>query len=246
MTTPARPKAVLFDLFNTLVPGGTRSERDEVSRRMADVLGVEPDLLADLIRRTFDARTRGRLGDLTETIRWLAGRLGAEPGEDAIAAAVELRLVMTRQLHQRAWALGALDELGRAGFLLGLVSDCSDETPTIWPESQLSAHFGAASFSCVTGHRKPEPESYLVAARELGVEPEECVFVGDGGSHELTGAAELGMRAYRYMPNRTDLADSIDVDDGWTGPTLTDLAQLVPAISASATRGQRAVRLGQR
>ena len=226
-SSPSRPKAVLFDLFNTLVPGGTRAQRDEVSRRMAEVLGVEPTPLADLIRRTFDDRTRGRLGDLSETVSWLAGQLGAEPGNEAIDAAVELRLAMTRQLHDDTWALDALTELGHAGFRLGLVSDCSAETPTIWPASPLSAHFEALSFSCLTGHRKPEPEAYLTAVRQLGVRPEECMFVGDGGSFELTGARELGIEAYRFVGKSDDLGESIDEDDGWAGVTITDLHDLL-------------------
>lgn len=227
MTGRARPRAVLFDLFNTLVPGGTPVERDRVSHAMAGVLGVDPLLLADLIRQSFDDRTRGRLGDLTETVRWLARQLGAHANDDAIDAAVELRLAMTRRLHDATWALSTLAELGRVGLRRGLVSDCSAETPMIWQQSPLAAHLDALSFSCVTGHRKPEPEAYLTAVSALGVQPQECVFVGDGGSNELAGAAELGMEVYRFRPDRSDLSDSIDQDQTWRGPTLTDLNDLV-------------------
>lgn len=237
---------MLFDLFHTLVPGGTRSERDEVSRRMADVLGVEPDRLADLVRHTFDHRTRGRLGDLTETVTWLAGELGAAPVEAAIRAAVELRLAMTRRLLERTWALGVLGELRHAGLLLGLVSDCSAETPATWSGTELSAHFGAVSFSCLTGHRKPEPEAYLVAAHELGVRPEECVFVGDGGSQELTGAASLGMTVHRYRHPGTDPADAIDEDHAWEGPTVTALEDVAASVLSSCAGGQWTPRPGGR
>lgn len=232
MTSAARPKAVLFDLFNTLVPGGTRDERDEVSRRMAAILDVDPERLADLIRHTFDDRTRGRLGDLTETVSWLADQLGAEPPREAIDAAVELRLAMTRQLHRATWALRALHDLSRTGILLGLVSDCSAETPTIWPASPLVAYFDATSFSCVTGYRKPEPEAYLIATRQLRVEPAECMFVGDGGSHELTGARELGMDAYRFVANGSEVGESIDERNGWDGATITDLDDLIKHTAA--------------
>lgn len=64
MRALGRPRAVVFDLFNTLVPGGTRDQRDEVSRQMATHLGVAPEQFADLMRDTFDERTRGRLGGL--------------------------------------------------------------------------------------------------------------------------------------------------------------------------------------
>lgn len=234
MSGQVRPRAVVFDLFNTLVPGGTRAQRDEVSHRMADVLAVDPESFADLVRRTFDDRTRGRLGGLSDTVASLAARLGASPDADAIQAAVELRLAMTRRLLEGTWALTGLAEIGGAGILRGLVSDCSAETPTVWPTSPLSTHFDAVSFSCVTGHRKPEPESYLTATRQLGVEPEECVFVGDGGSHELTGAADLGMDVYRFRADTRIVGDVVDQERAWSGPTLTDMASLV-ALATKAT-----------
>lgn len=231
MSKAARPRAVLFDLYNTLVPGGTHEERDDVSHAMADILGVDSEDLAALVRRTFDDRTRGRLGDLRQTVKWLAGQLGAEPTGDAVDAAVELRLAMTRQLHQGTWGLGTLTALRRAGLLIGLVSDCSAETPAIWPQSPIASLTHAVSFSCITGHRKPEPEAYLSVVRDLGVEPHECVFVGDGGSFELSGASGLGMATYRFRAECTDPGDAIDQDEAWAGPTISDLTELVVAAS---------------
>lgn len=226
-----RPRAVLFDLFNTLCPGGSREERDKVSRLMAEALEVAPEALADLVRATFDDRTRGRLGGINETVAWLANELGARPSAEAIATAVELRLEMTLSLHMRTWAVPALAELGQAGILRGLVSDCSAETPAIWAESPLSPYLDAMSFSCVTGYRKPESEAYLAVVRELGVQPRECLFVGDGGSHELSGAAALGMSAIRFAPPDESRGDSIDEDTAWSGETLTDLMDLVPLLT---------------
>lgn len=68
--------------------------------------------------------------------------------------------------------------------------------------------------------------------RGLGVQRHECVFVGDGGSFELTGAAELGMEVHRFRAPNNDEGDSIDKDEGWTGRTFTDLTDLVAATSS--------------
>jgi len=38
------------------------------------------------------------------------------------------------------------------------------------------------TFSCEIGVRKPAPEIYLAATRRLNVQPEEYVFIGDGGA----------------------------------------------------------------
>jgi HAD superfamily hydrolase (TIGR01509 family) len=51
--------------------------------------------------------------------------------------------------------------------------------------------------SCRTGHRKPDPEAYLGAARYLDVPPEACVFVDDRGQN-CKAAAEVGMSAIRF------------------------------------------------
>jgi putative hydrolase of the HAD superfamily len=130
---PKRPRAVLFDLFITLVPGGTRDERDTVSRVMAEVLDVAPEPLAALVRDTFDDRTRGRLGDLPESVRWLAGSLGATPSVAALATTVERRTEMTRSLHQRTWAVPALEALGAGATGMDGVEVAGEAQPAFWP-----------------------------------------------------------------------------------------------------------------
>ena len=43
---------------------------------------------------------------------------------------------------------------------------------------------------------KPSAEIYHLGCRELGVDPSRALFVGDGGSDELAGAANAGLRPY--------------------------------------------------
>ena len=42
---------------------------------------------------------------------------------------------------------------------------------------------------------KPAPAIFRQCAQMLDVKPEDCLYVGDGGSQELTAARALGMRA---------------------------------------------------
>jgi putative hydrolase of the HAD superfamily len=46
---------------------------------------------------------------------------------------------------------------------------------------------------------KPDPAIYRLCTDALGVTPEECLFVGDGGSHELEAARSLGMTALQAV-----------------------------------------------
>ena len=93
----------------------------------------------------------------------------------------------------------------------------------------------AASFSCVTGIRKPDAAAYLMATDRLRVAPEDCVYVGDGGSHELAGARTLGMQAVMYAPTDATDSDAVaDPQDSWRGPTIVDLREL-PRLIARRT-----------
>jgi putative hydrolase of the HAD superfamily len=219
-------KAVLFDLYGTLVPGGEPGRRDEMTRAVGRVLGVDPEAMAAVMRETYDARARGALGDLPATLRELARRLGAEPDDDAVAAACELRVDHWRELLQPTQdTLAVLDRLRAGGLKLALVSDCSIETPLAWEATELAPRFDVAVFSAVVGVRKPHPDIYRAAYEPLGVTAPDCVFVGDGGSRELTGAAALGMRALRL---ESDGLGQVDPDVEWTGESIATLDEVWP------------------
>ena len=122
-------QVVLFDLFGTLVPGGSGDERDTVSRLIADDLGVDPEEFASLVRVTYDERMRGTLGDLRDTLARLANQLGADPTPESLEVAAQRRLLLTRRLLSKTWAVPALQALTAASVQVGVVSDCSAETP---------------------------------------------------------------------------------------------------------------------
>lgn len=228
MASPVRPVV----LFGTLVPGGTREQRDAVAYAVAGELGVDPDELAQSIRDTFDDRTTGRLGDLPTSIVELAARLGARPGAEAVERAVQRRLELNRSLFRATWTLPVLDRLRAKNALIAVVSGCSAETPAVSAESPLAARVDADAFSCLLGVRKLDPAIYLAATTALDVSPEQCVFVGDGASSELTGAQALGMRSIWFDNAGADPIDRPDPEIGWAGERITrlsDLHDLIPA-----------------
>ena len=63
-----------------------------------------------------------------------------------------------------------------------------------WEKSPLNKLFDDKIFSYEVGYLKPQKEIYEIALQKMGVKPEECIFIGDGGSDELKGAKELGMK----------------------------------------------------
>ncbi|MER7247171.1 HAD family hydrolase [Kribbella sp. NPDC000426] len=213
-------KALLSDLFSTLVPGGD-AERDLVNARMGAALGV--DALA--FQQAFDAasyeRFIGAYGDLPNTLRVIAERCGGNPTDEQVEEATSLRRALAQRLLGAAPAttLSTLAAFKAAGWRIGLVSNITAETQLQWPSSPLAPYFDATAFSAEVGAAKPEPAIYLTACNALGVDPTECIFVGDGNDNELPAAASLGMRAIRTLEHANSAPH-------WPGPTIKSFPEL--------------------
>lgn len=219
---------VLFDLWGTLVSGIAREVRDAVSRDMAADLAVDAEAFAAASRDSHAERFIGATGTLAETVQALAARCGGSPSAAAVARAAERRLVLTRRLLRAdAATLSVVDALRAAGSRLAVVSDSSAETPLLWSQSPLGKRIPVTAFSCVVGVRKPDPAIYLHAVDALQVLPEDCLFVGDGDGHELSGAAALGMRVVRLRSPGDRPADRYDDDHDFDGPEIHTLAGLL-------------------
>ncbi|MET7426766.1 HAD family hydrolase [Dactylosporangium sp. NPDC005555] len=212
------PRFLVFDLFHTLVDGAD-AERDRVVGEMAVMIGVDPSALRRAYRDTWDERlTRW---SVEETIRILAGRLGADPAEEAVARAAVHRRALARRVLEAVHpaTLDALDGLRAAGARLALVSNATSEAAEAWPACALASRFDVAVFSSVLGVGKPDPRIYLAAADALGAAPTDCVYVGDGADGELAGAAAVGMRVVRTVEHK-------DTDPTWPGPVISALRDL--------------------
>ena len=87
-----------------------------------------------------------------------------------------------------------LDELKRRGIKIGLITNTFSDERDMIRSSRLFPYFDEAIISYEQGIRKPDPEIYQCMIERLNLKPEECLYVGDGGSRELYGAKEAGMR----------------------------------------------------
>ena len=180
-------RAVVFDLWNTLADWPVdrwAEERPQVAAR----LGLSPE--------EFDERWYGELAQRRE-IGPMADALatfGAAP--EVIDEIVAVRRSVTKQgLVPGAGALETIAELRARGLRVGLITICSDDVVGLWPETAFHGLFDAEVFSCSVGLRKPDPRIYLLACEQLGVQPQEALFVGDGANDELAGAERVGMTA---------------------------------------------------
>ena len=208
-------RAVIFDLWDTLALWPSKAFDDVVSRFRAYI----PDL--DRVwSETYDDRQTGRLEE------YFRG-LGLEG--DALATCLRLRSEFTRDaLVAREGAIETLEELRRRGLKRGLISVCSSDVEDIWDETDLAAHVDDVVLSCAVGLRKPDPRIYELACERLGVQPDECLFVGDGANDELAGAERVGMRAVCVLPpGRTE--PLWPEARGWV-PTISSLGEVLELV----------------
>jgi putative hydrolase of the HAD superfamily len=213
-------RAVVFDLWDTLVdfdPVAGRAFQDQVAVR----LGRDPDEFAAL---WFEGRAKRESGTLREYLL----ELGAP--EDLVDELVNLRRDLTRRLlAPRPGAVETLGELRAQGRRVGLITVCSEDVPDVWGETPFVDLFDAAVFSCSVGIRKPDPRIYRLACQELGVEPNEAMFVGDGANDELAGAERVGMRS--VLIHRDGEEPQWDEVRDWQGPRITAIPQVLSLLA---------------
>ncbi|TFG48099.1 MAG: HAD-IIIA family hydrolase, partial [Anaerolineales bacterium] len=85
-------------------------------------------------------------------------------------------------------------ELHNRGYDLGIIANTitESEIPDWLEEDGLTEYFKEVILSSKVGIRKPDPEIYLEAARRIGVEPAQCVYVGDNPVRDIEGAQVAG------------------------------------------------------
>lgn len=219
-------RAVVFDYFGTLTPSVVNMISADEQRDLAGSLNVDPGEFEQAWLSSFVERSTGRTGDLAATIRLLAERLGATPTDEGVANATRIRAVAYRRsATPRPEAVDVLRELRDRGLRLAVVSDCSDELVSIWPELPVAEYLDATVFSALVGRRKPDPLLYRLACERLGVDATSCVYVGDGGSGELTGAEAVGMRAVLLADSDWANGHRYDADD-WHGESISRLTDV--------------------
>jgi putative hydrolase of the HAD superfamily len=168
---------------------------------------------------------------VVEVLFGLATILGARPSRETVLSVRAERVkAIGADGPLRPDAVPVLRGLRRRGLRTAVVSDCWYELPELLPTLPVFPLLNAHVYSVRVGHCKPHPAMFLAACDRLGVTPAECLYVGDGGSQELTGASDVGMAAIRLAA--PDLADHLAYrrDDSFHGPSVTTLTDLLPLV----------------
>ena len=188
-------KVVVFDLFETLV-----SEFDARHPSITEVAQTLQLPVEDFQREYVNHRPARCTGQLNyaASLRYIVGKLGRKSPESTIKTLAERRQsAFTAHLRRiDPEILNMLNEVASSGIRLGLISNTDGSEILDWANSPLVRFFEVTVFSHVVGMVKPDPHIYQHACKILDVAPSECIFIGDGNSDELRGAAQVGMSPF--------------------------------------------------
>ena len=224
-------KAVVFDLFGTLVDeDGDRYDR--MLKEVADLWGVPLEAFRQPWRASGVERNMGGFQNMAEQLAYVSAVLDVEPSVELLVQS-EMRYTETRRqmLRPRSGVVETLQQLQSIGLLRGLVSNCSFVDRDLWPTCEIASYIDAAILSAEVRLMKPDQRILQLVCTRLGVQPEECLYVGDGGSNELTAARALGMHPVLIQVLYEDGLPQGDtsVREGaeWTGPRIATIPEVM-------------------
>jgi HAD superfamily hydrolase (TIGR01509 family) len=198
-------KAVIFDLYDTLV---YFDEADYINTKseMARRVGADEDAFLTAWRHYRRASAIGDIATMKDRVVHSLKKLGIKADEPAIDELCELE----RQLQEEKCRLfnateAILKNLSSKGLKLGLIAHCSSAAKNVLDVLSIKKHFDQVTFTFAEGMLKPDPRLFSLTAERLGVEPDECLYIGDGNDEELDGAHAVGMKTVLIARKQTPL-----------------------------------------
>ncbi len=190
-------KAVIFDMYETLIT----HFRGPLyfGKQMAADIGISEKRFREIWDTTDDERTKGLL-----TLEEVVGRILRENkrySATLFRQLIEKRIAAKEDCfkHLHTEIIPMLTALKEKGLQIGLISNCYYEEAEVIRQSDLFTYFDVACLSCELGIMKPDVKIFQRCMEKLQVSPEECLYVGDGGSRELETAKELGMNVIQAV-----------------------------------------------
>lgn len=233
MAPPSAFSGVIFDLFGTLV-GDFVAGLSPTDRDLPSILNAPRESFQQLWRQTAHLRIDGTFQSVEASLSHVCDTIGLKPTKEQIREAAEFRLEQIRRaLNPKVDAAPTLAQLKKAGYKLGLLSNCSIEIPTLWPEIPLAPFFETAVFSSREHLSKPDPRIFQVTCERLGVAPNSCLYIADGENQELAAATKLGMHAILIRnPSAQKRPDLFREAAEWKGDSVLALAELLAIVAA--------------
>lgn len=187
------PRIIYFDLGNVLL----RFSHDRQCRQMAEVAGVQPDVIRGLLYEgTLGRELECGSVSTAEAYEQLCATIGTRPDFE------RLREASNDIFQINVSIIPLVARLAAAGYRLGLLSNTSHGHWTYLSDgryaSLLPGVFDPLILSYEHGAMKPDASIFLAAAEEAGVQPEEVFYIDDLPAN-VEGAKRAGFDAVQYV-----------------------------------------------
>jgi putative hydrolase of the HAD superfamily len=240
-------KAITFDVGDTLLR--LRLPRAEAFARVARQYGydITPVQLEPLIPRmnaylislwgddfSFEANeTRAQAINIAK-YEYLCELAGIDTNRTKIARAVQ------ELYHQSdAWELfpgtiETLTALKDRGLKLAVISNWTLTLESILEGVGIREYFSQVIVSTVVHLYKPQPEIFHLVAKTWGLQPNECLHVGDNLRTDIDGALAAGFNAVLFAPDGAGAGTSTgtDAEKDRSAPTIAALPELLSLLDS--------------
>jgi epoxide hydrolase-like predicted phosphatase len=190
-------RAIFFDLGGVIFRTDYQAPREHLAERLNTTY-------EDLFRIVFDSEssTQASVGEMTAQAHWdlVTRRLG-RPVSEAKAIRQEFFAGDITDLE-----LIAFIRTLRPRYKTGVISNAWPDTRENLVREKIDTAFDAVIISAEVGVMKPDPKIYQIAMEQLGVTPDESIFVDDTAEN-VDAARALGMTGIRFREPRRALND---------------------------------------
>lgn len=185
-------KAVIFDMYETLVT--LFDSTLYKGKQIAEEMDLPEPVFREIWDPADDDRTLGNMSfeEIIEKILKAHDIFDQKLFDTIIKKRDDSTAEVFGHLHPDI--IPMLKGLRDNGIKTGLITNCYLEEKKYIIKSELYGLFDAVCMSCDVKLKKPDLRIYELCAEKLGVRADECLYVGDGGSHELEAAIKAGMK----------------------------------------------------
>lgn len=215
-------KAILFDLDNTLL------DRDQTFRRFSELLidlyfldlpPEEKNRYIELIRVLDNDGYKKKSEMFTELLEMLDWN--KKPQLSELLDFYNVHYVESAVLLDHAIEL--LDYCKLSNFKLGLITNGTNHIQYGKVDKLgIREYFHVIVVSEEAGVKKPDERIFRMALEQLGLQPDETVFVGDHPRNDIWGARRAGLEAI-WMERNQKWDESLDVTPSKTIRRLDEL-----------------------
>jgi len=192
------PPTIIFDLWRTLYLSLDKEPIKDLQFALGHNVQTAPgghweaELDPSFLRLCLSTN----ICDMERFCYFVAGKFGLTVTPQALLRFREVLARETLNLARYEDVDETIAGLKAKGYRLGIISNLwAFPERRIFGVNGFGNHFEHRVYSYEVGCPKPDPEIFLEAIKRFGVDPGQCLMVGDNPEADIKGALKVGMHA---------------------------------------------------